>query len=449
MFVMAGGQVGAAHSFLKWSGMRWIPVFVALVGSLAISCAAEQAKALADPFSEIGAIEKTADHKNPSDVRHLMESARRLTLHGTARGYARELLAIAPNDEAARAFLHYKKFVDANSEPVWLDWFDAGMWQSFGTVRDPNLGYCLVSDRKAVQDGRIRSRDLGLVSIQDLDNRHSSWSTAHEVDSRFFHIRSTIPLAAVWYVADDLDRLALAYLDLFEIERLPPKRFTVHLYGTQADAVAAQADAPLLKTYGAYYSPPQQILHVEFDSLGGLTAVRHEVAHALNREFADPNPPQWFDEGIGVLCQFAVPTEDGRFEFGQFPADHGFGTKFIEETRSGFRQRMATIHSTAHVVTDSHYYSMFRSMVDFFMVAENRKYRMVFIDTMFRHRRDPSQLVTLPGIDDEWVRYVRALQPDDGWHWKPYPTERAELMQRVIAAGTSSVIFASAKHGAN
>ena len=310
-------------------------------------------------------IELKTDRQDPHGLDKLIQAARRLKLPGTARQYARELLMLDPDHEIARTLLHDKKFVDqATNKTVWLDWFDAAMWQSHGLVRDQALGYIRPSDRDSARAGLLRIGDRGLVPVEQWDTEHSEWAKAHELDSRFFHVRSTIPWVAVWYVADDLDRLALAYLDYFEIERLPPKRFEVHLYKTEEDANAAGADGKLLTTYGAYYSPPQRVLHVRFDSLGGLTAVRHEMAHALNRQFVDPNPNQWFDEGVGVMCQFAQPKEDGSFEFGRFPR-HGFSVTFIDEINSGSRERMAAIHSAGHVTTNSHYYSTFRAMVDF------------------------------------------------------------------------------------
>jgi len=58
----------------------------------------------------------------------------------------------------------------------------------------------------------------------------------------------------LWYVADDLDHLALSYLDYFEVERRPARRFTTHLYRTATEASAAKADAALLSRYGAYFS---------------------------------------------------------------------------------------------------------------------------------------------------------------------------------------------------
>lgn len=278
-----------------------------------------------NPFQEIEALEAKTDFADPLALRQLIEHSRHLTLYGTARHYARELLKLKPDDAMARELLHFKKFQDAATKSVvWMDWFDAAMWETHKCTRDPILGYRRHEDRTSARDGLIRTSSRGLVAIDDWDREHSEWAHAHEVDSRYFHIRSTIPLAAVWFVADDLDHLVSSYLDYFEVERLPTQRFTTHLYRTAEEASAAKADVALLTRYGAYYSPPDKILHVSFKSLGGLTAVRHEAAHALNREFVDANPAQWFDEGVGVMCQFARPREDQSFEFGRFPK-HAFG----------------------------------------------------------------------------------------------------------------------------
>ena len=409
---------------------------------LAFSGACLHAEELPNPFAEVEKIEEQTDRRDPQQLKRLMETARRLQLHGVARRCARELLAIDPNDESARKLLYHKKFVDPKTnQPVWLDWFDAGMWQAQRKVRDQTLGYCKEGDRASIAKGLVRNTAGDLISVEDWDRQHSRWQDAYEVDSRYYHLRSTIPLAAVWYVADDLDRLTQAYLDLFEIERLPPRRFTVQLYRSKEDAESAKADAELLNKYGAYYSPPQRILHVKFNSLGGLTAARHEAAHALNREFVSPNPPQWFDEGIGVMCQFARPNEDESFDFGRFPR-HGFGTRFVEEVQAGARERMAVIHTTGYVTTNSHYYSKFRSMVDFYMSAEKKNYRMTFINAMFHRQGDVSRLVALPDIDVQWTNYVKSLQVDGDWQWKPFPRERAKMIERVLQAGTSAVACA-------
>lgn len=398
-----------------------------------------------NPFQEIEALEAQTDLHDPVGLRQLIDSARRLTLHGTARRYARELIKLKPDDAMARELLRQKKFLDASTRSlVWFDWFDAAMWESYKCVRDPILGYCLHADRASAQNGMIRSRSSGLVAIEEWDRQHSQWASAHEVNSRFFHIRSTIPLAAVWYVADDLDHLALSYLDYFEIERLPVRRFTAHLYRTADEASAAKADTALLTRYGAYYSPQQGILHVSFNSLGGLTAVRHEAAHALNREFVGPNPAQWFDEGVGVMCQFARPQQDYSFEFGRFPK-HGFGTEFVDLVQNGFRQRMADVHAVSHVTMATEYYSKFRSMVAFFMDANDKQHRMTFINTMFRRQGDVRQLVLLPDIDASWIRYVETLHPEPDFPYLPFPPKRATDITNVLKAGTSAVLYPGAE----
>ena len=402
-----------------------------------------------NPFLEIEALEAATDRQDPKAVQQLIETARKLTLHGTARRYARVLIMLKPDDEMGRELLRHKKFVDGASKSlVWLDWFDASMWKDYKCVRDPMLGYCLHDDRVSARQGIIRTRAEGLVPIDEWDREHSTWAKAHEVHSRFFHIRSTIPLAAVWFVADDLDDLASSYLDYFEIDRLPSKRFTTHLYRTAEEAAAAHADTALLDTYGAYYSPQQKVLHVEFDSLGGLTAVRHEAAHALNRELSNVNPPQWFDEGIGVTCQFARPQTDRSFEFGKFPR-HGFGTRFVDAVKSGTRERMADVHSVGHVTMSAPYYSKFRSMIAFFMDANEKRYRMSFINTMFRRQGDVRRLVSLPNIDAEWMRYVEQLEPEVDFPIMPFPEERAAEINKVFKVGTSAVLYSSANPSAN
>ncbi len=397
-------------------------------------------------FQEIEALEAKTGIGTPAALRQLMETARRMTLHGTARRYARALIKLTPDDETARELLYHRKFFDAATKSlVWLDWFDAGMWESYKLVRDPTLGYCLADDQVPFQKGMIRTPSGNLVAIEEWDRQHSEWAHAHEVDSRFFHIRSTLPLAAVWYVADDLDHLAMAYLDYFEIERLPARRFTTHLYRTAEEAAAAKADATLLSRYGAYFSPQDSILHVAFDTLGGLPAVRHEAAHAMNRELLnDPNPPQWFDEGVAVMCQFARPQQDYSFEFGRFPK-HGFGTRFVEMVREGSRERMADVHAVAHVTMTSEYYSKFRSMVAFFMEADGKQYRTAFINTMFRRQGDVRQLLSLSDIDNAWMRYVQTLRPEPDYPYLPPPEKRAADIRKVLKAGTSAVLYSLTK----
>jgi len=399
---------------------------------------------LPNPFVELAALEANVDRQTPDDWRRLMSEAQRLELPGSRRRFARELLKLEPDDAAARAALSHKKFVDATGKLVWLDWFDAALWQRRRQVRDVTLGYHLEADRDAIHKGLVRllgpkAETKVLTPVEELDREHATWATAHEIDSRFFHFRSTAPLAAIWFVADDLDGLVQAYLDYFEIERFPQQRFTVHLYRTLEDAAAAKADVELLKKYGAYFWPPEKTLHVPFKSIGGLTAARHEAAHALNRAFV-PSPPQWFDEGTGVMCQFAQAQLDGQFEFGQFPK-HGFGTAYLDEVRGGARDRIASVHATRYVTMNAHYYSQFRSIVAFFMHAENQKYRMTFINAMFRKRGDVERLVSLPNIDEAWMDYARGLKINTAWRWKPHPQERNELIERVLMAGSSAAAF--------
>lgn len=402
-----------------------------------------------NPFQEMEALEAKTDFADPLALRQLIEHSRRLTLYGTARRYARKLVKMKPDDAMARELLHYKKFQhEATKSVVWMDWFDAAMWESHKCTRDPILGYCRHDDRTTASKGEIRTRSRGPVAIDDWDREHSKWEHAHEVDSRFFHIRSTIPLAAVWFVADDLDHLVSSYLDYFEIERLPTQRFTTHLYRTAEEASAAKANVDLLTRYGAYYSPPDKILHVSFKSIGGLTAVRHEAAHALNREFVDANPAQWFDEGVGVMCQFARPQEDQSFEFGRFPK-HAFGTRFVDSVQNGGRERMADVHAVPHVTMSAEHYSKFRSMVAFFMDANDKQHRIAFINTMFRRRGDVRQLVLLTDIDAEWIKYVQTLQPEPEYLYLPFPRNRTTDITKVLKAGTSGVLYPRAEANEN
>ncbi len=408
-----------------------------------LMCGGLLADDLPNPFAEVAAQEAKIDRQSFADWQRLMQTAKRLGLHGSARRYAREVVKLQPDNETARAVLNDKKFAaPATGNLIWLDWFDAAMWQTHHQVRDQTLGYYRQSDEKSIRDGLLRTGDQKLVAVAEIDRAHTQWTNLNEVDSHFFHIRSTVPLAAIWFVADELDRLALAYLDFFEIDLLPRQRFIVHLYRTHEDAVAANAAAELLDKYGAYYSPQQKIMHVQFAGLSGLTAVRHEMAHALNREFIAA-PPQWFDEGVGVICQFAQPQTDGSLEFGHFPK-HAFATKFIDELHNGARERILTVHTAGHVTTNSHYYSQFRSLVDFFMNAENKKYRMAFIDAMFRKQTGFERLAAIPQIDQQWMDYAKRQQVDANWSWRPFPAARTELIERVLKVGTSGTAFINA-----
>lgn len=395
------------------------------------------------PFRALDSAAASADLTDPADLRRLMHRARELTLHGAARKYARQLIALQPNDAEARALVWQKSFLhEPTRQLVWLDWFEAEMWQNHRRTRDVNLGYVLHTDRELAARGKLRLRDGEVVSVAYWDEQHAEWQQAYEVYSRFYRLRASLPLAAVWFVADDLDRLTFAYLDYFEIERLPSERFTTHLYRTADESAAAGADATMLKKYGAYYDPRTKILHVSFTSLGGLTAVRHEAAHALNREFVNPNPPQWFDEGVGVLCQFALPQANGDFVFGRFPR-HGFGVKFVETVNAGGRERALAVHQAPHVVTNAEYYSKFRALVAFLMDDDDRARRFAFLKTMFRRQGEIELLLQAGDFDAVWMRYVQALRHEPDFPYLPLPHERADQMQRVLKAGTSSVLFAA------
>ena len=191
-----------------------------LILFVAAGFACGAARLAADEFpNPLVELQEAERQQSPADARglaELMRVARRLTLHGQARGYARKLLRLTPDNETARALLYHKKFSDrATGKAVWLDWFDAAMWQTHGMIRDERLGYVMQADRESAQAGLIRLENRGLVAVGRYDEEHAAWATAHELDCRFFHIRTTVPWVVAWYAADDLDRLALAYSGLF------------------------------------------------------------------------------------------------------------------------------------------------------------------------------------------------------------------------------------------
>lgn len=93
---------------------RWTPIApsrVALIQGvfqiglallLAFSGTWLNAAELPNPFAELEKIEEQTNRRDPRELKHLMETARQLRLYGMARRYARELIAVSPNDELAR-----------------------------------------------------------------------------------------------------------------------------------------------------------------------------------------------------------------------------------------------------------------------------------------------------------------------------------------------------------
>lgn len=106
---------------------------------------------------------------------------------------------------------------------------------------------------------------------------------------------------------------------------------------------------------------------------------------------------------------------------------------------------MAEVHSVPHVTMSAEHYSKFRSMVAFFMDANNKQHRMTFINTMFRRRGDVRQLVLLTDIDVEWIKYVETLQPEPEYIYLPFPRDRTTDITKVLKAGTSAVLYSRAE----
>lgn len=378
-----------------------------------------------NPLADFERLASHSDLTDTKDVWMLVHAAYERTLYGTSRKLARRVLQLEPDYTKARHYLGYALVRQGNSSH-WLDSFEVRM-HGAGKFRDPKYGWILEADRGHLADEMLRATDGTLRSVSDLDLAHGIWLQRRTVQSRFFDVIGCIPLEAMWYVADDLDALTIAYCDFFELPRLPMKRFAVHLYRAAEDAEAAGADGALLKRYGAYFK--DETLHVMFKSIGGLTAVRHEAAHALNRVYIK-RLPQWIDEGIGVYCQFLHVGADQTFEFGRFP-QHGFGLQFVEEVQQGREEDLRTIAATALVTTNSHYYSKFRAMVDFFMSGEEQKHRLQFINAVFRNHGKVEDLLATSGINEAWLAYVKTLKPSREWCYIP-DRERAESVKLLL-----------------
>jgi hypothetical protein len=67
------------------------PAVIGIGMAIALAGSGHIAPGASNPFQEIEALETKMDLRDPVAVRQLMENARRLTLHGTARRYARAL----------------------------------------------------------------------------------------------------------------------------------------------------------------------------------------------------------------------------------------------------------------------------------------------------------------------------------------------------------------------
>lgn len=383
---------------------------------------------VSNPYAEVDGLAAAADLNNPKQLYQLVHESYRRGLYGTSRQWARKVLVSAPEHSKAREYLGFRQTPSSGAgQFVWKETFDWKM-ESTGLAWHSKLGWVRNEDFNAADQGMVRD-DNQLVSVKEADGRHQTWETARIVESRYFRIRSTAPLEVMWFIAQDLDRLVSAYRDYFEIAAEPTTKPIVHLYRTSEDAEVANARKDWLERYGAYYQA--SVLHVQFQTLGALTAVRHEAGHALNRAFMSETP-QWVDEGLGVFCQFAQPDADGSFRFGSLPPKHAFGKRYLERVQAGHKETLREAISEPHVVMDSDHYSKFRALVDFFMNSADRKYRKLFIDTVFRKQGRIRDLAELPNIDEEWWLYMKSLEPDPNWKYLGKSTEIEAVRQMLL-----------------
>lgn len=380
----------------------------------------------ANPFQEIDQLAETLDLSSRADLWRLVHESYRRGLHGTSRRFARETLRIAPDFAPAWEYLGYQKGLPG-SGVTWMTKDEVNRRRR-GLVRHLAFGWVRAQDLEAANRRLLRDETGNLVPAQELDAKHNTWATRRTIETQHFAITSSVPLEVMWYVADDLDKLVIAYADFFEIARLSEHRFTANLYYNSEDAKAAGAREDLLVKYGAYYF--KDTLHVMFRSLGGMTAVRHEAAHALNRVYIR-NLPQWLDEGIGVMCQFIHVDAESGHTFGRLPPRHRFGLQFLEEVRNGGTASLAEIHRAGYVKTDSHYYSQFRSIVDFCMNGNEKQYRSRFLKAVFDNEGTLDEIFSLPGIDQEWLSFIRQQESDQTWQYL-FDPERAESLRPLL-----------------
>jgi hypothetical protein len=382
-----------------------------------------------NPYIEMEVLEKENSRQDAETLWRLVHKAYALDLFGTSRLHARRLLKLDPNHVKARDYLGQQR-VEGQFGRTWATAWEATLLRA-GMVRHEDWGWVARVDYDEAGRGRIRDSEGRLVSAMDEDHREGGWESRLKVESERFTVESTLPLDVLWYVADELERLTLIHADLFELPRVPQKRFRVALYRTSSDGKQAGADGDMLQRYGAYYF--QETLHVMFRSLGGITAVRHEAAHALNRA-ATSHIPQWFDEGIGVFFQFASDSEDGQMRFGTIPK-HAFGTRFLERVKRGERTPLADAVSEPHVTMDSEHYSKFRAVVDFFMNGNRKQYRKRFIGVVFREQGKLADLLGSPGIEADWQAFVDGLRTDEKWVYIR-PSPRVERLKKRLASLT-------------
>jgi hypothetical protein len=378
---------------------------------------------VANPFSELEREAVRLDPTNPDDQWRLVQTAYDLKLHGSARRLARDLLKLDPQHKPARQYLGDRP-LEENGRMAWLNPFEWEMRQR-GLVRHARYGWVKQGDSTFADYGLLRNERGQLLPTGDLDAAHGSWQSRRPIRSRFFEIHSALPMDVQWFVADDLDRLVVAYAEFFELPHLPKRRFTVHLYRTLEDAQQAQAKVDLLRRYAAYYH--KDTLHAIFDSMNDLCSLRHEAGHALNRHYMT-KVPQWLDEGIGMLCDFLHVDAQSELEFGRLP-HFRCGLKFLEEVQQGRKETLRAIAAAPHATTDSHYYSKFRAMVEFLLFAQEKRYRMPLLNAAFRNQGKLDDLWRIPGIEQEWQAYVRNLRPSPEWNYivEPDRTEAIRL----------------------
>ena len=310
----------------------------------------------------------------------LAEQARESGLPGEAEVFAWRMLAKDPANETAHRFLEHKKRTTGWAVPL--------------------------PGRAAVPF------DKRLTLAKD-------WGNAWEFSTLHYRLRTNMPLDQALHLAIDLERLYLAFFELFAVElRLfeicEPMNVQIH-----ADASSYPESANEVGRYEA----SNDTLYIDASVRFSMEVLVHEATHQLLYDTAirertySGQIPGWLDEGLAEYvagCAVGGPHqlhfEPGRVNMARF--------RTHAEAEEPYSLSRILAFSSADFWTSSRQdlkYAQVYTLVHFCLNADQARHRAAFFEFLrgaYRGQSSPTDFKKCLSVEEEeewekaWMRYV-------------------------------------------
>lgn len=330
----------------------------------------------------------------------------------------KEIIKLNPDHEGARKALGYVKY--------------KGTWVAKGDAEQLTKGYI-----KHAQFGWVKKEDIpylekGLLPFnkewlpaEEVRKLRQQWENAWVVETEHFVIRTNTFQELAELVAEELEHFYKAFITYYKIT--PPKKQEKirHLiFRTLADAQregAPDRQMPQLKNNGAFEHTETNTVYAylyansftkPFGFFCFLYQLRHETTHALFTIMNISNipPVAWLNEGFADYNGLGSFYVNGKFTFGVRLSDTAdWMANFMRSIEQGTYPKMQGLFRDS--TPQKGFYSVYHTIVHFFLHAYNGQYRNIFIAWVF-HKGKGNLLDTVyqgsaEDFEKDWVEYCK------------------------------------------